>query len=65
MKFALGNIILSGVWYIDYCKGIKYTGKNIVTPPNYDEVIDYVRTSGGEIIKNKQVLRINAETNTT
>ena len=38
----------------DYCKGIKYTGKDIVTPPNYDEVIEYVRTSGGEIIKNKQ-----------
>ena len=52
IPWSLAKIAAIGIE--DYCKGIKYTGKNIVTPPNYDEVIEYVRTSGGEIIKNKQ-----------
>lgn len=52
IPWSLAKIAAIGIE--DYCKGIKYTGKNIVTPPNYDEVIDYVRTSGGEIIKNKR-----------
>ena len=52
IPWSLAKIAAIGIE--DYCKGIKYTGKDIVTPPNYDEVIEYVRTSGGEIIKNKQ-----------
>ena len=52
IPWSLAKVAAVGIE--DYCKGVKYSGKNTMDPPNYDEVIDYVRTSGGKIIKYKQ-----------
>ena len=51
IPWSLAKVAAVGIE--DYCKGVKYSGKNTMDPPNYTEVIDYVRTSGGKIIKYK------------
>ncbi len=52
IPWSLAKVAAIGIE--DYCKGIKYTGKDVVTLPDHDEVLKYVRTSGGQIIKDKR-----------
>lgn len=52
IPWSLAKVAAVGIE--DYCRGLKYSGKEKLSPPNYDEVIEYVRTSGGTIIKYKQ-----------
>ena len=52
IPWSLAKVAAIGIE--DYCRGVKYSGKNTIEPPNYNEVMDYVRTSGGKIIKYKQ-----------
>lgn len=52
IPWSLAKVAAIGIE--DYCKGIKYTGRNTIVPPDKDKVIEYVRTSGGQIIKDKQ-----------
>ena len=52
IPWSLAKVAAVGIE--DFCQGVKYSGKNTIAPPNYDEVIEYVRTSGGKIIKYKQ-----------
>ena len=52
IPWSLAKVAAIGIEY--YCRGVKYSGKNTIEPPNYNEVMDYVRTSGGKIIKYKQ-----------
>ena len=48
IPWSLAKVAAVGIE--DFCQGVKYSGKNTIAPPNYDEVIEYVRTSGGKII---------------
>ncbi len=53
IPWSLAKVAAVGIE--DYCRGVQYKEQGqVITPPNYDEVIDYVRTSGGTIIKYKQ-----------
>lgn len=52
IPWSLAKVAAIGIE--DYCRGVKYSGENTIEPPNYNEVMDYVRTSGGKIIKYKQ-----------
>lgn len=51
IPWSLAKVAAIGIE--DYCKGIKNAEGKEITMPDFDEVIEYVRTSGGEIIKNK------------
>lgn len=51
IPWSLAKVAAVGI--DDYCKGVKYSGMKTMNPPNYAEVMDYVKTSGGKIIKYK------------
>lgn len=46
IPWSLAKVAAIGIE--DYCRGVKYSGKNTIEPPNYNEVMDYVRTSRRE-----------------